>query len=40
MTVDAEEVAQTISMMSGIPVTRIATEESIRIKGMRQESLE
>ncbi len=37
MTVDAEEVAQTISMMSGIPVTRIATEESIRIKGMRQE---
>ena len=37
MTVDAEQVAQTISMMSGIPVTRIATEESIRIKGMRQE---
>ncbi len=35
--VDADSVAYTISMMSGIPVTRIATEESIRIKGMRQE---
>ena len=35
--VDADSVAHTISMMSGIPVTRIATEESIRIKGMRQE---
>ena len=35
--VDADAVAHTISMMSGIPVTRIATEESIRIKGMRQE---
>ena len=35
--VDSEQVAKAISMMSGIPVTRIATEESIRIKGMRQE---
>ena len=35
--VDADEVARTISMMTGIPVTRIATEESVKIKGMRDE---
>jgi len=33
--VNAEHVAETVSMMSGIPVSRITTTEGIRIKGMR-----
>ena len=33
--VDAEAVAEVVSMMSGIPATRIATDEGKRLKGMR-----
>ncbi len=36
-TVDADKVAETISMMTGIPVSKMAGAESIRLKGMRQE---
>ena len=36
-TVNADKVAETVSMMTGIPVTRMAQEEGIRMKGMRQE---
>ncbi len=33
--VDAEAVAEVVSMMSGVPATRIATDEGKRLKGMR-----
>lgn len=36
-TVDADQVANTVSLMTGIPVSKIATDEGIRLKGMRQE---
>lgn len=36
-TVSADKVAETVSMMTGIPVTRMAQSEGIRMKGMRQE---
>ena len=36
-TVDAEKVAETVSAMTGIPVQKMATDEGIRLKGMRQE---
>lgn len=36
-TVDADKVAETISVMTGIPVQKMATDEGIRLKGMRQE---
>jgi ATP-dependent Clp protease ATP-binding subunit ClpC len=36
-TVDAEKVAETVSMMTGIPVQRMAAAEGIRMKGMRSE---
>ena len=36
-TVDREKVAETISMMTGIPVQRMAAAEGIRLKGMRDE---
>ena len=36
-TVNADKVAETVSMMTGIPVTRMAHEEGIHMKGMRQE---
>ena len=36
-TVSADKVAETVSMMTGIPVTRMAGAEGIRMKGMRQE---
>ena len=36
-TVDAEQVADVVSMMTGVPVQRIAQEEGIRLKGMAQE---
>ncbi len=36
-TVSAEEVADVVSMMTGIPVQRMAQEEGIRLKGMAQE---
>ncbi len=35
--VKAEDVAQTVSMMTGIPVSKMASAEGIRMKGMRQE---
>lgn len=35
--VDEHAVAKVVSMMSGVPVTRIATKESERLKGMREE---
>ena len=35
--VTADEVAQTVSMMTGIPVSKMANAEGIRMKGMRQE---
>ena len=35
--VTAEQVADVVSMMTGIPVQRIAQEEGIRLKGMAQE---
>ena len=36
-TVTPEQVADVVSMMTGIPVQRIAQEEGIRLKGMAQE---
>lgn len=36
-TVDANKVAETISIMTGIPVQKMATDEGTRLKGMRQE---
>lgn len=36
-TVDAEKVAETVSVMTGIPVQKMATDEGVRLKGMRQE---
>ena len=35
--VTAEQVADVVSMMTGVPVQRIAQEEGIRLKGMSQE---
>ncbi len=35
--VTGEDVAQTVSMMTGIPVSKMANAEGIRMKGMRQE---
>lgn len=35
--VTEEQVAQTVSMMTGIPVSKMANAEGIRIKGMREE---
>ena len=34
--VDAEQVAEVISMMTGVPAQRMAEEEGIRLKGMAQ----
>ena len=36
-TVTADQVADVVSMMTGVPVQRIAQEEGIRLKGMAQE---
>ncbi|MBQ8065018.1 MAG: ATP-dependent Clp protease ATP-binding subunit [Prevotella sp.] len=36
-TVTAEQVADVVSMMTGVPVQRMAQEEGIRLKGMSQE---
>lgn len=36
-TVTAEQVANVVSMMTGVPVQRMAQEEGIRLKGMAQE---
>ena len=36
-TVDKEKVAETVSMMTGIPVQRMAAAEGIRMKGMRSD---
>ena len=36
-TVTAEDVAEVVSMMTGVPVQRMAQEEGIRLKGMAQE---
>ena len=35
--VDAEQVADVVSLMTGVPVQRLAEEEGIRLKGMVQE---
>lgn len=35
--VDEENIAEVVSMMSGIPVQRIAQDEGIRLKGMKNE---
>ena len=35
--VNADDVAQTVSMMTGIPAYKMVTAEGIRMKGMRQE---
>ena len=35
--VDAEQVADVVSLMTGVPVQRLAEEEGIRLKGMAQE---
>ena len=35
--VDYDQVAETVAMMSGVPSTRMAKDETIRIKGMRDE---
>lgn len=35
--VDAEQVANVVSMMSGVPVQRMAADETARLKGMRKE---
>jgi ATP-dependent Clp protease ATP-binding subunit ClpC len=37
ITIDEERVAEVVSMMSGIPVQRIAQAEGIRLKGMKAE---
>ena len=34
-TVDAERISQVVSMMTGIPVQKIATEEGVRLKGLK-----
>ena len=36
-TVDAEQVAEVVSMMTGVPAQRMAEQEGIRLKGMAQE---
>ena len=36
-TVDAEEIANVISMMSGIPVQRMAQAEGIKLAGMKED---
>ncbi len=36
-TVDKEKVEETVSMMTGIPVQRMASAEGVRMKGMREE---
>ena len=36
-TVDAEQVADVVSMMTGVPVQRMAEQEGVRLKGMSQE---
>ena len=36
-TVDAEQVAEVVSMMTGVPVQRMAEEEGVRLKGMMEE---
>ena len=36
-TVDADTIANVVSMMSGVPVQKMAEEEGIRMKGMAQE---
>ena len=36
-TVDAEQVAEVVAMMTGVPAQRMAEEEGIRLKGMAQE---
>ena len=36
-TVDADQVAATVSLMTGVPVSKIAQDETSRLKGMRQE---
>ena len=36
-TVTAEQVAEVVSMMTGVPVQRMAQQEGIRLKGMAQE---
>ncbi len=33
--VDAQEIAEVVSMISGVPVQRLATDETIRLRGMR-----
>ena len=33
-TIDSERIAHVVAMMSGIPVQKIATEESVRLKGL------
>lgn len=38
-TVDAEKVADVVSMMSGVPVQRMAEAEGIKLKGMKNELL-
>ena len=35
-TVDEEQIAETVSMITGIPVQRMAQSEGIRLKGMRE----
>lgn len=35
-TVDAEEIANVVSMMSGIPVQRMAQAEGIKLAGMKK----
>ena len=35
--VDAEQVAEVVSMMTGVPVQRMAEQEGIRLKGMMEE---
>lgn len=34
-TVDYEDVAEVVAMMSGVPVTKVAQEESVQLKGLR-----
>lgn len=36
-TVDAEKVAETVSVMTGIPMQKMAIDEGVRLKGMRNE---
>ena len=35
--VDAEQVADVVSIMTGVPVQRMAEQEGIRLKGMSQD---